>query len=172
MKEINKYGQTVMSSNDLRDLILQGRNISHLYVSEDEETELYQKFQSSLLPDMITFLDTPEESLSIDDFHNKCAGEWIFPIIYQNVDVHLWLLDKCNNETEVERVNEEYILYAERDLIMLLRFFIYFIDHMRKNKFVWGVGRGSSVSSFILYLIGVHRVNSIKYNLSISDYLK
>jgi len=34
------------------------------------------------------------------------------------------------------------------------------------------VGRGSSVSSYILYLIGIHRVDSLRYGFSISDYLK
>ena len=44
--------------------------------------------------------------------------------------------------------------------------------YVRKNKFIWGVGRGSSVSSYILYLIGVHRVNSLKFGFDIKDYLK
>ena len=68
--------------------------------------------------------------------------------------------------------NHQYILYKERDLIMLLRLFIFLVDYMRKNKFIWGVGRGSAVSSFCLYLIGIHRVDPIKYNLDIKDFLK
>jgi DNA polymerase III alpha subunit len=82
------------------------------------------------------------------------------------------LLDKCKTQQEIDRVNDEYTLYEERDLIMLLRLFIFLVDYMRKNKFVWGVGRGSSVSSYILYLIGVHRVDSLKYGFDIRDYLK
>jgi DNA polymerase III alpha subunit len=43
---------------------------------------------------------------------------------------------------------------------------------MRKNNILWGVGRGSSVASFVLYLIGIHRINSLFYNLPIEEFLK
>jgi DNA polymerase III alpha subunit len=170
--KMNSYGQAILSDENLRELLLQGKNISHLNVVFNEEIELFEKYQSMLLPETITFLDAPEEKLSFDEFHEKCAGEWIFPTIYQQIDVLSWLYDKCKTQQEIDRVNEEYALFEERELIMLLRLFIFLIDYMRKNKFVWGVGRGSSTSSYILYLIGTHRVNSIKYNLDIKDFLK
>lgn len=170
--KVNSYGQAILSSDKLRELLLQGKNIGHLNVIFDEEIELFQKYQAELLNETITFLDAPEEKLTFDEFHKKCADDWIFPVVYQQIDVHRWLLDKCKTQQEIDRVNEEYALYLERDLVMLLRLFIFLVDYMRKNNFVWGVGRGSSVSSYILYLIGVHRVDSIKYNFSIRDYLK
>jgi len=166
------YGQAILSSDNLRELLLQGKNISHLNVIFDEEIDLFREYQSALLPETITFLGAPEEVLTFDEFHQKCADEWIFPAVYQQINVHSWLLDKCKTQQEINRVNEEYTLYEERDLIMLLRLFIFLVDYMRKNKFVWGVGRGSSVSSYILYLIGVHRVDSLKYDFDIRDYLK
>jgi len=168
----NLYGQAILSDTDLRELLLQGKNISHLNVIFNEEIDLFKQYQSMLLPETITFLDAPEEKLTFDEFHHKCADEWIFPIIYQQIDVRAWLYDKCTTQEEINRVDEEYLLYEERELIMLLRLFIFLIDYMRKNKFVWGVGRGSSTSSYILYLIGTHRINSIKYNLDIRDFLK
>ena len=57
-------------------------------------------------------------------------------------------------------------------MIELLHFMKYLVDTLRKNNVVWGVGRGSSVASYILYLIGVHKVDSIKYNLDINEFLK
>ena len=48
----------------------------------------------------------------------------------------------------------------------------YIIDTLRENNIVWGVGRGSSVSSYMLYLIGVHKVDSIKYNLNINEFIR
>ena len=169
---LNKYGQTILNSEDLRELILQGKNISHLNVTFDDDIKLFQEYQSELIPETITFLGAPNEDLTFDEFHMKCADDWIFPKVYQQIDVLTWLKNKCKTQEEIERVELEYKLYQERDLIMLLRLFIYLVDYMRKNKFLWGVGRGSSVSSYILYLIGVHRVNSLLYNLDIRDYLK
>lgn len=170
--KVNMYGQAILSSDRLQELILQGKNISHLNVVFDEEVNLFMKYQSELLSDTITFLDAPEEVLSFDNFHQVCADDWIFPVIYQQIDVKAWLIDKCNTQQQIDRVYEEYALYEERDLVMLLRLFIFLVDYMRKNKFVWGVGRGSSVSSYILYLIGVHRVDSLFYGFDINDYLK
>jgi len=62
--------------------------------------------------------------------------------------------------------------YKARNLFPVLQLLIYIIDTMRKNNLVWGVGRGSSVSSYLLYLIGVHKVDSVKYNLNIKEFLK
>ena len=169
---VNRYGQAILSSDHLRELLLQGKNISHLNAVLDDEIELFQKYQTELLPVGVTFLDAPEEILTFDEFHQKCADDWIFPKTYQNIDVRSWLLDKCKTEAEINRVNTEYAMYEERDLIMLLRLFIYLISYLREKKYIWGVGRGSATSSFCLYLIGVHRVNSILYNLDIKDFLK
>jgi hypothetical protein len=170
--KINMYGQAILSSDKLRELLLQGKNIGHLNVVQDEDIELYEKYQDILLRQKTIFLDAPAEDLSFDDFHLLKADDWIFPLAYQQIDVHAFLLDKCKTQQEIDRVNEEYLLYLERDLVMLLRLFIFLVDYMRENKYIWGVGRGSSVSSYILYLIGIHRVNSLKYGFDIKDYLK
>jgi DNA polymerase III alpha subunit len=170
--KINKYGQAILSSDNLRNLVLQGKSISHLNVIQDSETELFQQYQSELLSETITFLNAPEELLSFDEFHEKCAKEWVFPAIYQQIDVKTWLLDKCKTQHEADRVDEEYKLFEERNLIMLLRLFIFLVNYMRENKLIWGIGRGSAVSSFCLYLIGIHRVDPLKYNLNIKDFLK
>ncbi len=166
------YGQAILSSDNLRELLLQGKNIGHLNVVRDDEIVLYENHQAELLRHINIFLDAPEEVLTFDDFHLQKANEWIFPLEYQQIDVKEWLLKKCKSQVEIDRVLEEYALYEERDLAMLLRLFIFLIDYLRENKFIWGVGRGSSVSSYILYLIGVHRVDSLEYGLQIKDYLK
>ena len=166
------YGQAILSSDNLRELLLQGKHINRLNVVKDDDIVLFEKYQDSLLSHPIILLDAPAEVLSFDDFHLQKADEWVFPDEYQHFDVYKWLIDKCKTQQEIDRVNEEYILYKEHDLVMLLRLFIFLVDYLRKNKFIWGVGRGSSVSSYCLYLIGIHRVNSLLYGFSISDYLK
>jgi len=55
------------------------------------------------------------------------------------------------------------------DLLIYLK---YLVDTLRSQNIVWGVGRGSSVASYCLYLIGVHKVNSMQYNLDIHEFLK
>jgi DNA polymerase III alpha subunit len=43
---------------------------------------------------------------------------------------------------------------------------------MKANNIIWGVGRGSSVASYVLYLLEVHRVDSMYYNLDIREFLR
>ena len=62
--------------------------------------------------------------------------------------------------------------YGKRDMHNLLRYMIYLVDFMRENNIVWGVGRGSSVASYVLYLIGVHKIDSIQYDLDWTEFLR
>jgi DNA polymerase III alpha subunit len=73
---------------------------------------------------------------------------------------------------EVARVTAELKLFKNRGMYPVLRLLIYLVDFMRAHNVVWGVGRGSSVASFCLYLIGIHRINSLKYDLDINEFLK
>ena len=94
------------------------------------------------------------------------------PNNYRELDIAEWVLGQCKTAEELQRVGQELILYQERDLFDLLRFMKYLVDTLRKNNIVWGVGRGSSVASYILYLIGVHRIDSLYYDLDIAEFLK
>jgi DNA polymerase III alpha subunit len=94
------------------------------------------------------------------------------PDEYKRMDIAKWLLDECKSQAELQRVGEELLLYQERDLFDLLRYLKYMVDTFRKNNVVWGLGRGSSVASFALYLIGVHKINSMYYDLNINEFLK
>ena len=49
---------------------------------------------------------------------------------------------------------------------------MYFVELMRENDVVMGVGRGSSVDSYVLYLLGVHKIDSIKYNLDYREFFR
>ena len=69
-------------------------------------------------------------------------------------------------------MNEELAEFERRGMFDLLRYMVYLVDFMRDNNIVWGVGRGSSVASYVLYLIGVHKVDSIQYGLDWREFLR
>lgn len=104
------------------------------------------------------------------DAHNQ--KHWLMPRDYYELDIAEWVLDQCNNDAELQRCGEELLLYQERDAFNLLRYLKYLVDTMRKHSIIWGVGRGSSVASFVLYKIGVHRINSLYYDLDPQEFLK
>jgi DNA polymerase III alpha subunit len=109
---------------------------------------------------------------SVEDFDATLQSHWHMPDEYKTMDIAQYVLDLCNGEAELQRTGEELLLYQERDLFNLLRYLKYFVDTMRKNNIVWGLGRGSSVASYVLYLIGVHKVDSLYYDLPIEEFLK
>ena len=94
------------------------------------------------------------------------------PQSYEQLNVKQFLLEKCNTEEERDRVLIEYKLFEQKGFLKVLQFLIYFVDTLRANNVVWGVGRGSSVSSFCLFLIGVHKINPLLYNLDYREFLR
>lgn len=99
-------------------------------------------------------------------------SQWFTPEPFASMDMLEHLLMKCSTEQQIERVLYEWALFEERGMIPLLRFLAYAIHHFRENDIVWGVGRGSSVASYAFYLLGVHRVDSIAFDLDVHEFLK
>lgn len=83
-----------------------------------------------------------------------------------------WLYDQCETQEQRDRVMEELELYIKNNMYEVLHVMKYIVDTLREHKIVWGVGRGSSVASYILYLIGVHKIDSIKYSIPIEEFFK
>lgn len=109
------------------------------------------------------------------------TSDWSMPAEYKNLDVFEYLTNKHITLTsgmdpaEVYnrdlRLVQELAKYNEFGLIDVLRAIIWTINKLTSNGTVWGVGRGSSVSSYVLYVIGVHDVDSYMYDLEIDDFL-
>ena len=96
---------------------------------------------------------------------------WFMPSEYQRMDIEEFLVNQCPRENQ-DRLLSEISEYKRRDLLNLLRQMKYIVDTLRKNNIVWGVGRGSSVASYVLFLLGVHKIDSVKYNLPIEEFFK
>jgi len=95
------------------------------------------------------------------------------PSCYAELDVEAHVRALTPNRAEShDRVEEELSEFRTRNLFPVLRMLIYIVDVMRQHGVVWGVGRGSSVASYVLYLIGIHKVDSLKYNINIHEFLK
>jgi len=161
------YGQIILNENDLCDLFMRdpSRTIKKAYT----ESNITLGEILSIEPELIEYIDP---KLSIEDFDNKNQENWYMPKEYLEMDIAKFILDQCTNEAELQRAGEELILFQERNMFVLLRYLKYLVDTMRKHNIVWGVGRGSSVASFVLFLLGVHRINSLYYDLSIDEFIK
>lgn len=109
---------------------------------------------------------TPEE------WHHRNQQTWLMPDEYKDMDIARWILAQCKDQNELQRAGQELLMFAEREQLELLKYLKYLVDIMRANRIVWGVGRGSSVASFVLYLIGVHKIHSLRHNLEIDEFLR
>jgi len=163
------YGQQIFTENELCLLYLQDplRTIKYAFVEKDINFDDILQLEN--VPKLIKYTDP---NLSIEDFDNNNQSKWHLPDEYINMDIAKYVLDKCTSEAELQRAGEELLLFQERDMFILLKYLKYLVDTMRKNNIVWGVGRGSSVASFVLFLLEIHRINSLYYDLSIDEFLK
>ena len=163
----NNYGDCFYSEDAVIDLIYQNPDID---ISKlPTENTLYEKALKEL--DMALAKVTQRQE-TVSDFDKRHYSNWHMPVSYAQLDVKKYLLDKCNTEEERDRVLIEYELFEQKGFTKVLQFLIYFVDTLRANNVIWGVGRGSSVSSFCLFLIGVHKINPLLYNLDHREFLR
>jgi DNA polymerase III alpha subunit len=99
------------------------------------------------------------------------SKNWFIPKSYQDMDIEGFLVDNCPKEN-YERLIQEIQLFQRHNMIPVLKTMKYIVDTLRANNIVWGVGRGSSVASYVLHIIGVHKIDSIKYNIPIEEFFK
>lgn len=106
---------------------------------------------------------------------------WNIPPEYSNIDLKDYLVRKLDEDgiddpvqimKRINRIIHELQAYESLMLSDVLHCLIFVVDTFIKHNIVWGIGRGSSVSSYVLYLIGVHDIDSVLFNLPFTDFIK
>ena len=169
----NKYGEVVLNSTDVFNGIYSGKISSLVNLQIDDQEEL-EKFNSAIRSNFEQLQEAvlyKEHTSSVEDFDKANQETWFMPDEYKNMDIEGFLVHVCPKQN-YERLIDELRLFRQHNMIDVLRYLKYFVDTMREHKIVWGVGRGSSVASYALYLLGVHKIDSIKYKLDIKEFLK
>lgn len=156
-------------------------NKGNMYVEEDDIIELMLlNRQAKILPRNVQSFKTFETTCKSYGIKNPFELDsstdditWNMPDDYRVLDVRNYIIsNNALNKLQLARVDLELNEFEQRNLIDLLRFLVYFIDTVRTNNIVYGVGRGSSIASYVLYLLKIHRIDSFKYNLDIKEFLK
>jgi len=167
------YGRVRYNRHDLYEMLYDGEDITA--VTEVVWHEDFEKYNTAAKSNYVnTNHLTPLERLTseIEEFDKTNQQHWFMPDEYNEYPIYDFCISLCNNDVERQRVDEEYQAFVARDMLGLLRYMVYLVDTMRKNNIVWGVGRGSSVASYVLYLLGIHRINSIHYDLDWREFLR
>ena len=164
---INNLGESIFDSNDIIDIIYQGHadKVSNLIVEQDPEILQFQTALDTVFQKETTGVD--QSSFDQNNQHN-----WAMPQEYQTLDIAAHVLSLCETEQQLQRVGKELLMYQERNMFELLRYLKFLVDRLKSKNIIWGVGRGSSVASYVLYLLGVHRIDSIYYDLDPGEFLR
>lgn len=169
---IDDLGIAVYDSRDIEEILFTGQaNILEEILADGSDPEI-QKYNEAakLMGDKELKIYYPLD-VSKTEFDQTLQKNWLMPEEYQNMDIEGYLVNVCPKEN-YQRLIEELQEYRARNMLDLLRWLKYFVDTCRANNIVWGVGRGSSVASYALFLLGVHKIDSLKYKLDWQEFLR
>jgi DNA polymerase III alpha subunit len=167
---LDQFGNPIFNSLDIFQALYRGKltNLNDLtvdYTDDIGQLEQTAGFTFQRFNDQL-------DQISVTDFDQALQSDWFMPSAYRDFDVENWCLDRCTTPEQISRVTAEIDAYKDRGMIPLLQWTKHFVDTCNENGIVWGVGRGSSVASFVLYLLGVHQIDSVKYNLDWQEFLR
>jgi len=171
---IDDLGIAVYDSKDLEEIIFSGQSVILDEILVDGNDSQIQQYNESakLMGDKELKLYEPLD-VNKKDFDTVLQKNWLMPDEYKNLDIEEYVTSLAPPwDPEATRVAEELAAFKERDMLDLLRWMKYFVDTCREHSVVWGVGRGSSVASYVLFLLGVHKIDSLKYNLDWREFLR
>ena len=112
----------------------------------------------------------------------KIAGRTVvLPPTYRSLDVDTYVARKLVADCKRNAIDskkrqtiagEELQWFYEHDRYDLIRTIVYVLDTLESNSVPWGVGRGSSVNSYVLFLLGLHDIDPIKHGLDWREFLR
>lgn len=172
----DQYGVVFFTEDEVVKILYQNpdQDLSKLRVNHDV-AETYNLSTAALqldMPKMLSRFNFFTLADNVEMFDKMNQSQWHMPSTYSEFHIATWVLGQSNSPEETTRLEEELEEFDRRKLYPLLQYLKYLVDTMRENNVVWGVGRGSSVSSFVLYKIGIHKINSLKYELDWREFLR
>lgn len=167
----DQYGQIIYNESDLVSMIMRDATIESLNGMLVESGVTLETAAAYLeqVPDLIEYTFT---DMTVEEFDQMKQNSWHMPDEYKHMDIAEYVLSLCDSDAQLQRCGQELLLFQERGLFDLLRYLKYLVDTLRANSMIWGVGRGSSVASYVLYLLGVHRIDSVFYDLDAREFLR
>ena len=165
-RHILNTGDVVLLENALIEMARDGLSFHNYLVENSDEIQKYNKFSKNKLQIYEENDDKPSFN-----YERNTSEEYKKIDMYEYCSEKLEQLNLCNDEY-IERLSYELQRMEELNMFPLLRHIIFMIDHFKKNNVVWGVGRGSSCASLVLFLIGLNYIDPVKFDIPINEFLK
>lgn len=165
----DRYGQIILDVDDLCAIYMRDSTARFDHALVERSVEFSDLLELEHQPRLVKYTQC---DLTLNEWDTLNQNRWLMPQHYSEFDIAQWVLDQCTTEAQLQRVGQELLMYQEREMFVLLRYLKYLVDTMTEHNIVWGVGRGSSVASYVLYIIGIHSIDSMYYDLDIHEFLK
>lgn len=166
---LDPFSNPIFNNNDIFEALYKGQTLSpEMFVEPNDDVAKLEETTG-----LKFWKPLDDYDISLEEYDSTLQTDWFMPDEYKTLDIEAWIWEQTPPwDPQHTRVTEELAAFKERNMMDLLRWLKYFVDTCRANNIVWGVGRGSSVASYVLFLIGVHKIDSIKYNLDWQEFLR
>jgi DNA polymerase III alpha subunit len=165
---LDKYSNPIFEEHDLFDAIYNGYQFNVDDTMIVERTDAVKQLEEQI---GFRFVTPYETHNNIQDYDRASQQLWFMPKDYCANLVEM-LYGMCTTPEQTTRVSEELEAFIAHGMMDLLYYLKYLVDTLEEKEILWGVGRGSSVASYVLYLIGVHKIDSLAYNLDWREFLR
>lgn len=165
LRQVHPDGRVCVTEIGLVELLYRGQDISGMWCDDARSTEEWQAAARDC--DSPAVGPTGKDPKPVDT-----PRTWLTPEPYATIDLTDWCLSRCRDDDQRIRALSEIAEFERRGMVPVMRHMIYCVDRWRDAGVVWGVGRGSSVSSFVLHLIGINRINPMEHDLDFGEWLK
>lgn len=165
-RTINPDGKVELSLNAAIYALSCGGDMKYIHLQEVDSDEV-EKFNKNCKK-----FGLEEKIITQEIDHERNHENWMYDCSYDKINLEEFFLELCQTDEQRSRVMYELGLYTEYNMTKLLRCMIWLVHYMEDNNIFWGIGRGSSVASYCLYLIGLHMIDSLKYDLDVKEFLK
>lgn len=173
-KIITDRGEVVHTYDNLLHMALMGEEIVGMLSEQHPDIDLFNK-RNGYDPNLVIHTWADDGVLAGPDVETYV---WNIPDEYKQLDIEELLIQRliergfADNPNYTERLAQEIFMMSERDMYPFVQCLVWIIDEFRKNKVVWGVGRGSSCASLAMFLLDINRIDPVKYDIPITEFLK
>lgn len=165
-------GVSIVKPDDVPALLACGIPISKIRVTHEDENVSLHNDRVEASEQLRT---DSEEPITI-------PYDWRLPLEYLNLDLAQRIFDDFSiksaalsyneeqKEAAFQRIQDELSEIEKRGMVEFTRTIIYVLDTFRSNGIVWGVGRGSSCACYILFVLGLHTVDCVRYDIPLIEF--
>lgn len=155
-------GTSIVSPRRYAQMLIEGQDVSGIHVLDSFDADVYN-FKYS------TDISREIELVEVHPVQSHDASEEMFNALVESILSSPRFKD---SEEYQKRIEDELEFFVRTSNVVFLIECHRLISQMKENGDVWGVGRGSSCASLLLFILGVTDIDPVKYDIPFSELSK